>query len=168
MRKRLQNFIVALIAGALILAGALRTIFTEANVDLNKSSSVVGVVSLVEMRTKYSYWRHFDKLVFLFRLKGVDQNFSIYKPDHTYMLLKDSVRVNDTVRVFYKPSKDQFNLETYQVEKGEFILYDHLEFSKLHSSMAGYMLIFGAIFLVGGIIYYTRFNLWKWMLDFVK
>ena len=91
-------------------------------------------------------------LVLAFKLENLDQTLGIYKPSRDYSELLDSLRVGDTVTVYYRPlSTNPIDIDVFQVEKNRRVIVDYADYSKNHAFASAFLAVVGSIFLLIGI-----------------
>ncbi|MCU7552852.1 hypothetical protein OCK74_27280 [Chitinophagaceae bacterium LB-8] len=166
MTKRLRGFLSALFLGGICLIGGIKTIISDTDLDLKKVDNITGPVEVAEIRSRFVKGAKISQTqtVFFFRLYNSDQNFTIYRSNNAYGQLQDNVNIGDTIKVYYEPSSEDFNLDVYQVEKGNNIIHNYSTYNKQVSSAAGIMLLAGTVIVAVAIISYTNFNIWKFLM----
>ena len=166
MTKKLKELLSTLFLGGICLLGGVKTIVSHTDLDLRKVAKVTGRVTRSEIRSRFVKGVKISQtqIVFFFRLHNSDQNFTVYRSDNAYGRLQEQVKLGDTIKVLYEPSSENFNLDVYQVEKGNNIVQSYSTYNKQSSSAAGIMLLAGTLIVAIGVISYANFNIWKFLM----
>ena len=151
-----------MILGGACLIGSIVAIVKDTTIKIEETETVIGEVTKAGLTQRHLRKR--TQIVYLFKLRNSYENFTIYKSDHAYAALERDVRRGDTVKVHYRPKSSEFNLNVYQVEKDNNIIFSYREFKEQKSTFAGILLFVGVVILVMGAMYYTRFNPIKFLL----
>jgi hypothetical protein len=170
MTKNTISIIILFIIGLLSLISSFVTIIKDIHIDLSKSQIVAGQVTYAdtkEIRSVGFRWMTF-KPVFYFKLNNSTENFAIYRSYEGYEDLKSDIKIGDTIKVFYRPSVDDYNRHVFQVEKGNKILEDYKDYNDTASTQAGITLFIGVILILGSVLWYKKFNLFKFMTSWVE
>lgn len=170
MSKKKIGFIGALFLGLLNILGAIITIREDTGINLKKADVIVGEVSNALITTRLVRGAKYNRTqtVFYFKLKNSDQNFTVYRSDQGYWILDDNIKKGDTIKVFYHASSAAFNLDVYQIEKKGKIIQDYQVYENQASTVSSVMLIAGILIILVSIIHYTKFNVWKFLLDLTR
>lgn len=166
-----MSFIVGLSVSLYILTGSIFSIINDINVDLEKSNNVVGQVVYTDVREISNFsirWTTYSR-VFYFRLNNSDQKFAIQNSYEGYNDLQTNIKIDDTIKVYYRSTfLDDYNRHIFQIEKGDKILVAYKDYDKSVSAKAGIGLFIGIVFLIALIMWFTKFNLLKFMTSWVE
>ena len=169
-RNRVISLIVGLFVSLYFLAGSIFSIFNDLNVDLTKSKQVVGRVDYADIRqiSNFSIRYNTYSRVFYFRLNNSNQKFAVHNSYEGYDDLKEAIKVGDTIKVYYGAALlDDYNRHVFQIEKGDKVLINYKDYNDEASGKTGLGLFIGIILLAGTIMWYTRFNLLKFLTGLV-
>jgi hypothetical protein len=170
MSKKLKTFIFLLFLSGLSFLGAIITFVDSSNLNLKKTKVIVGQVreAGITQRLVRGIKIKRPQTVFWFRLYNSSENFAIHLPNGGYSILEKGVRQGDTIKLYYRPSSSQFNLNVFQVESKSQILYDYREYKERSTNSAGYMVIGGVMILVIAFVGYTKFNIFTFLMRLTK
>ena len=169
-RNRLISFIIGLFASLYFLISSIFSIFNDVNVNLSNSKQIVGQVVYADVReiSNFNFRYTTYSLVFYFRLNNSNQKFAVHNSYEGYDDLRIDIKVGDTIKVYYGSILlDDYNRHVFQIEKGNKILISYKDYNKSASSKAGIGLFISIIFLTGLIMWFTRFNLLKFLTNLV-
>jgi hypothetical protein len=125
-------------------------IFSGSFVDLTRATRHTGrVESIFETRdnNKGSSTPRFKKLAI--KVEGINQFLCYYKLTDNYKELQEKIKTGDIITVYYKPTKEDYNLNLYQITKADSILLDKSSFESNERLASIWALIIG----VGGLSY---------------
>jgi len=169
-KNRLVNFILGLVLGLVALTSSIVTFKEDVNIDLAKAHFVTGQVvdaDSREIRKLGLRWTTF-KRVFYFKLNNSKQNFAIQRSYQGYEDLKSEIQIGDTLKVYYRPSVDDYNIHVFKVEKANKVLEDYKDYSENASSQAGIALFIGVVLTIGSILWFMKFNLLRFMTGWIE
>lgn len=169
--NRLIIFILGLIASLYILIRSIYLITNDVNIDLNKSTTIVGPVAYTDIRKieVLSFTRPHFISVFYFELSNSIQKFTVHNSYEGYIDLQSNIKIGDTIKVYYASALlGHYNRHVFQIEKGGNILVDYADFNRSASEKAGLSFFIGIIVLVGLIMWFKRFNIFKFLDRLVK
>jgi hypothetical protein len=150
--------IFSILLGIVLLIAGCVTIIRDIDLDLTKTSFVVGMVN--DKRDVYikEGKRHDRYLYFL--LDNSDQQFVIRPlPSHPRDLESD-LNTGDTVKVFFRPASG-YNKNVYQIEKNGVVLADYDSYNKRESGDA-VLCLFGGFFLITyAILLHRKIAIWQ-------
>jgi hypothetical protein len=150
--KPISIVIVVLFSGFLFFVSyVIRT--KDVGLNIKEMPIVVGRIVNRYLTHRPGGGRAGNPLVFAFKLENLDQTLGIYKPSHDYSDLLDSLRVGDTVTVYYRPlSTNPIDIDVFQVEKKGKIIVDYAKYSRNHATASSALVVIGSIFLLVGIV----------------
>lgn len=123
-------------------------IFIGSFIDLNRATRHTGRVERIfETRdnNKGSSTPRFKKLAI--KVEGINQILCYYKLTDNYKELQEKISTGDIITVYYKPTKEDYNLNLYQITKADSILLDKSSFESKERLASIWALIIG----VGGL-----------------
>lgn len=126
-------------------------VYSGSFVDLKQATRHTGQVEKIfttRDNNKGSTTAPFKKLAI--KIKGVNQLLCYYKLTDDYEGLQERIKTGDIITVYYKPTKEEFNINLYQIEKGDEIILDKSTFEFKERIAAFWALIIG----VGGMSYF--------------
>ena len=162
-RKALFNLIISLLIGVALLIAAISIIIDDTDIDITKCDVVVGQVTSAKLTYLYSYSRKktYD-IVFDFTLNNSTEHFLVYRTYENYTDLQISIKIGDTVKVYYKQASfDDRNV--LQIEKKSHILQNSSSYNEDASTTASLFLLAGILFIILGLIVYFHFNVFKFL-----
>lgn len=171
--NRLFNFILGILMSAFLLAGSVYSIINNIDIDINKSKNISGKVIYTDVREieNFSFRYSSYSRVFYFLLDNSDQDFAVQNAYQQYQSLDASIKIGDSIKVYYgnifKLFND-YNRKVYQIEKDDIILVNYENYNRNASGKAGISLFIGVLLLTYTIMWYKRFNLFKFMNSLVE
>lgn len=125
-------------------------IYNGSFVDLNQATRHTGQVESIfttRDNSNGSSTTSFKKSAI--KVQGVNQFLCYYKLTDNYKGLQKKIKAGDTITVYYKPTKEEYNLNLYQIEKGSEQILNKSDFESKERIAAFLTLIIG----VGGMGY---------------
>jgi len=162
--KRIGNYLGGLFFAVCCFFGSF-LMFSSGNINVGKSPSVESFVVEKGMTTNKNSIAGRGSMnsdFFYFKIKGLDEKLTVYRASGDYGFLENHINVNDKLKVYYKkhPSDDsKTNLEVYQIEKEDQILYSIDEYQNKERTGA-YIAFFGGFLMIGLAIYQDK-KYWK-------
>lgn len=124
MKGKSAEITVFVFSGFFVLFGIMMILNSRIKLeDLNKFT---GVVLDKGITIKHSTSRYgWDSKVFYLQLGGLDEKLAIYKWNRNYTELMNSIETYDTLTVYFSAgqSKDKINIDLYQIETGNKLIY---------------------------------------------
>lgn len=77
------------------------------------------------------------------KIEGINQLLCYYKLTDNYEGLQQKIRTGEIITVYYKPTNEEYNLNLYQIEKGDEKLLDKSDFESKERLGAFFTLIIG-------------------------
>ena len=167
MTQKKRTFITLLTFAAISFVWAFISFSDLSESQLQKAHEAEGVVerAFITERMIIDGRRYkVPQTVFCFRLSNSSQNFAIHRSGGNYSDLQNGINVGDSLKVFYRISSSEYNMDVYQVEKKNQILLAYETYKKGAINQAGYIMIGGVVLLAIAFIGYTNFNLIKFLL----
>ena len=135
-----------------MLLAAGKMYFVDGGVDLRKADKITGQITRAYQATRRTTGKHAKNLpVFAFTLNNYDQTFGAYRPSRNYRKLLNNLKSGDTVTVTYKPnSKDQINIDVYQIEKAGQVVLDYDSYKRNHIGVSIFVGLLAVLMIVVG------------------
>lgn len=137
--------------GALFFLAIFIWIYNGSFVDLKQATRHTGQVERIFItrdRNKGASTAPLKKVAI--KLEGINQFLCYYKLTDNYEDLLVKIKAGDIITVYYKPTNEQYNLDLYQIEKGDEKILDKSEFESKERLGAFWVLFIG----VGGMNYF--------------
>ena len=136
---------LALIGITLLVCSVAFQSFRNTNIELGLAQTIEESVIEKGITTKSTkFTTHQVNYVVL---KGNPQKFGIIKSD-----VLDSVSEGDVIKIYYKKSNNDLNIDVYQIERNGEIIRDKKEFEDT-AMIAFYLALFGSLFMIGTIVW---------------
>lgn len=166
MKKKRTTFIILLVIAGLCLLGSIVSFTNVSKLNIKKTHTVVGPVkdAFITERIIRGIKYNRPQTVFCFRVVNSNQNFAINLSDGGYGDLERNIRTGDSIKVYYSPSSERFNMDVYQVETKAQVVYEFKTYKDKATNQAGYMLIGSIVILAIAFLGYTKFNIFKFLM----
>jgi hypothetical protein len=158
MKLRPIDVTILLILGLLCVARATWGIFKDINVNLSTANTVTGTVvnSDIIQIDKATFKSKAYKTVFSFTLENSDEKFAVDRGIDVCNALNSQIHQGDTIKVYYRPSSNEYNTFVFQIEKGQQTLADINEYQKGETKMIVLLYVFGVAILGGLLAWYLN------------
>lgn len=168
--NKLVSVIIVVAIGLMTLFSSLITIKHDLDNDLSKSKYVVGQVVYSDIRqiSRGGFKYRTFKTVYYFKLNNSKENFAIYRSSGGYSILEANIFVGDSLKVYFSPGVQDYNLDVYQVEKNKRILADYKDYEKDVSAVAGIGLLIGPILIIVSIFWYKEISLLRLLTRWIE
>lgn len=137
--------------GGLFFLAIFIWIYNGSFVDLDQATRHTGQVERIfttRDNNKGSSTAPLKKLAI--KIEGIDQLLCYYKLTDNYEGLQQKIKTGDVITVYYEPTNEEYNLNLYQIEKGDEKILDKSDFESKERLGAFCALIIG----VGGMSYF--------------
>jgi hypothetical protein len=160
MTKKVKTLIGALILGGSLVAVCIKLIYKDINLDLNKTDQIMGHVIELGIMDKSSIVGVKTKVkgkCFYFKLDNLAEILATYRPEQNYSALTNNLHIGDKIKVYYRAgTKNELNLNVFQIEKNEQIIQDYKSYNKNHQSLALLTGVLGTMMIGFGIFAYKK------------
>jgi hypothetical protein len=149
MKEKGAEITIFSFGGLFVLFGIM--LILNSRVKLRDLNKYTGTVIDKGITIKHSTSRYgWDSKVFYIDLNGLNERLAIYKWNKDYTNLINSIHAFDTLTVYYSPLKDKsrLNIDLYQIEKDNDVLYD-LKDSTPRFKFSGFFVILISLPLIG-------------------
>jgi len=155
MRLRTIDIIILLTLGLLLMARSIWGLFKDINVDISKSNSVFGKVSQANIRKikESTFKLKKYKTVFVIQLDNSNENFAVDRGLSICEFLDSHIKVDDSIKIYYRSSTGDFNTHIFQVEKNNTIIINSKDYSNKESRMITLGFAFGFLITTGTIFW---------------
>ena len=92
-------------------------------------------------------------------MNNSNQNFTVFHSYEGYSDLESSIKIGDTLKVYYRPTSAAYNRHVYQVEKNKTILESYSSYNKESSIISLIAVVSGLFLVIYGFLKYYNLNL---------
>jgi hypothetical protein len=170
MKQKIFGLLIFLLAGAVFIGVSVEKLIKDVNVDLTKSVKYFGevVYSGIHQIKADGIPGKYSQPAFLIKVKGHENFFGVYRSYHGYQDLSLAINKGDSILMYFRPSKNTYNLRVYQIEKSGKIIIDYSEYNERVSKSAGLTFFIGIVIVIAAIMWYKNINLVRFLNGLVK
>jgi hypothetical protein len=163
--KKILPFILLLFYGIGLVVISIDKWINDVNIDLTKAQKKVGTLKTAEVKNIKGFGKNGNAVrpVFALQFRNQKNYFAVYREYMGYQDLSASLKIGDTVTIYYRSSTKEYNLNVFQIQKGNQLIKSYKEYNESASSNGGIQLFLGMLIIAGAILWFKDFKLFRFL-----